>query len=673
MAELIAGLAPGTPDAATELVVKQAAGIPLYAVEYIRMLLAGSQLVQDGGTFELTESLDSLAVPDSLHSVIAARLDRFPEENRDLIQHASVLGQSFVLDGLVALTGSTEEELETRVTDLARQEIFRFEDDPDAPERGQYQFVQGVIKEVAYGRLAKAERRERHLRVAEYFEAQDDPEMAPIIASHYAAAYEAEPTKELAGIALRSLTAAAERAAELNAYEQVLALCKQAIAFADDGPQRARLELIAADAALGMDREEEAIAHAESALTHYRESGEQERVSEAATVLGTIMLNYRNIEPAIEALKPLYDADRDGAVDAALAAAYARAQMMRADEDHIDQSIEAADTALAAAEIALDDRIISDALNTKGSAYLFKGRPQEGTVLLRAALDIADRADLTAQRGRAINNLGVALYTDNDRAVLDLSKRGLDAAMRSGNAFEIHYWALRRAWWTAFDGGYDEASGLVEEYGLVEDGTMALGDPDLYIAWATGEAPNLEALEASLDELAVAADRQLTATHADSTALWAILDRRYEEALTIALDVEVFPWIEASRTALSAALLLEDEDRFERAATRAAEAWPGRKKERGLLMVDAGRAAFAGETAEAVAHFLALEELLVETGSGLSLNGARVLFAAVVGQDVAEARDAAERAYQWIVDTGSYGYLEAWKEGLPSQAAEAAG
>jgi hypothetical protein len=673
MGELVAGLAPGIPDAATDLVVKQAAGIPLYAVEYVRMLLAGGQLVEDAGTFELTESLDSLAVPDSLHSVIAARLDRFSEEDRDLIQNASVLGQSFFVDGLAALTGLSDDDLERRLGDLVRQEVFRYEDDPLSPERGQYQFVQGVIKEVAYGRLAKQERRERHLRVAEYFEAQDDPEMAPIIASHYASAYEAEPDEELAATALRSLTAAAERASELSAYEQVLALCEQAIAFAGDGPERARLELIAADAALGMDRADDAIEHAEAALALYRDDGSTDQVTEAATALTNILLNYRHIKRAIEVLEPLYQPDRSSAANAGLAAEYARALMMRSDEQYSDRAIEAADAALAAAESMLDDQVLSNALNTKGSLYLFKGRPQEGIVLLRAALDIAERADLTGQRGRAINNLGVGLFTDNDRAVFDLSKRGLDAALRSGSAFEIRGWALRRAWWSALDGAYDLATSLIEEYDLVEDGTVGLGDPDLYIAWATGAEPGVEAWQASTRNISAEDDRQMTATVADTAAYGALLDRRYEDALSTALEVELYPWIGALQTALSAALVLGDEERFENAAARADEASPGRKKERGLLMIAAGRAAFAGDTAEAVAQFLALEELLVETGFASFLNAARTLFATVVGQDVPEAREAAERAYQWIVDTGSYGYLEAWKDGLPEQAAQAAG
>ena len=673
MGELVTGLAPGIPDAATDLVVKQAAGIPLYAVEYVRMLLAGGQLVEDGGTFELTESLDSLAVPDSLHSVIAARLDRFSEEDRDLIQNASVLGQSFFVDGLAALTGRSDTELGQRLADLVRQEVFRYEDDPLSPERGQYQFVQGVIKEVAYGRLAKAERRERHLRVAEYFEGQDDPEMAPIIASHYASAYEAAPDEQLAATALRSLTAAAERAAELKAHQQVLALCEQAIAFTTDGVQRPPLELMAAEASYGMDRADDAIEHAEAALTLYRDGGSADQVTQAATVLTNILLNYRHIERAIEVLEPLYQADHSSAADARVASEYARALMMRADEQYTDRAIEAADAALAAAESTLDDQVLSNALNTKGTLYVFNRRPQEGIVLQRAALDIAERADLTGQRGRAINNLAVALFTDSDRAVIDLNKRGLDAALRSGSAFEIHSWALTRAWWSALDGAYDLATSLIEEYDLVEDGTGGLGDPDLYIAWATGAEPGVEAWQASTRKVDVEADRQMTASVADTTAFGALLERRYEDAFSTAIGVELFPWIQAWQTALAAALLLGDEERFEDAAARADEASPGRRKERGLLMVAAGRAAFAGDTTEAVAQFLALEELLVETGFASFLNAARTLFATVVGQDVPEAREASERAYQWIVDTGSYGYLEAWKDGLPEQAAEAAG
>ncbi len=673
MTELVDGLAPGIPDAATELVVKQAAGIPLYAVEYVRMLLASGQLVQDGSTFRLVESLESLDVPDSLHSVIAARLDRFSDEDRDLIQQASVLGQSFVLDGLIVLTGATAEELETQLADLARQEIFRFEDDPDAPERGQYQFVQGVIKEVAYGRLAKAERRERHVHVAEYFEAQNDPEMAPIIASHYASAYEAEPNEELATMALRSLTAAAERAADLKAHEQVLALCEQAIALTTDGLQQAPLELIAAQAAFGLDREDGAVAHGEAALRLYREAGAHDEERTAATQLGNILLGFRKIGPAIEVLEPVYESDDVG--HAALAAAFSRALMVSIDE--VPRALEVVDAALAAAEASGDQWVLSDALNTKGSALAFSGRPKEGKLLLRGALDIADEADFAQSQARAINNLAVVELADSDILFLALGRRGYEAALRSGNQSEIRAWAAQLAWALALDASYDEALALLEEYDIkVDDAGWGLGEPRAYIAWARGETEGTEAMKATIDDISIdGSDQQLTLNVQGAWPWVAALDGRPQDAFSLAMDVPMegvpiqAPWI-----AFGSALQLRDEARFEAAADRFADwPWPGAKVQRIKLYTDAGRAALARATGDAVAGFALLIEHLEEYGFPIELYGVRTLFAALVGQDVPEAREAAELAYQWIIDTGSYGYLELWKDGLPEQATEAAG
>ncbi|NIS37126.1 MAG: hypothetical protein GWO04_47490, partial [Actinobacteria bacterium] len=67
---------------------------------------------------------------------------------------------------------------------LVRKELFSLNDDPRSPERGQYSFVQSVVREVAYGRISKGDRHAAHLRVAEYFESLDEPELAMAVASH---------------------------------------------------------------------------------------------------------------------------------------------------------------------------------------------------------------------------------------------------------------------------------------------------------------------------------------------------------------------------------------------------------------------------------------------------------------------------------------------------------
>ena len=69
---------------------------------------------------------------------------------------AAVLGQSFTLAALAAVSGTDEADLEPRLRALVRRELLTLEADPRSPERGQYAFVQALIREVAYGTLDQA-------------------------------------------------------------------------------------------------------------------------------------------------------------------------------------------------------------------------------------------------------------------------------------------------------------------------------------------------------------------------------------------------------------------------------------------------------------------------------------------------------------------------------------
>ncbi|NIS37127.1 MAG: hypothetical protein GWO04_47495, partial [Actinobacteria bacterium] len=103
MTGLVTGTIPGLPDVAVASVVERAAGVPLYAVEFLRMLTASGDVVREGDGFRVVGDLADLAVPDSLQAVIGARLDRLDAAERRLVQDAAVLGQTFPLEGLVAL------------------------------------------------------------------------------------------------------------------------------------------------------------------------------------------------------------------------------------------------------------------------------------------------------------------------------------------------------------------------------------------------------------------------------------------------------------------------------------------------------------------------------------------------------------------------------------------
>ncbi|HET7685057.1 MAG TPA: adenylate/guanylate cyclase domain-containing protein, partial [Candidatus Limnocylindria bacterium] len=185
MHELLAGLVPGLPEPAAKAIVARAEGIPLYAVETIRMLINEGRLEAAGGAYQPVGDLTRLAVPETLHALIAARLDALDPAERSLLQDASVIGLSFAPDALAAVSGLDLADVERHLRHLAQRELVALDDDPRSPERGQYRFVQGLIKEVAYGTLARRDRRARHLAAARHFEQLGDEELAGVLAQHY--------------------------------------------------------------------------------------------------------------------------------------------------------------------------------------------------------------------------------------------------------------------------------------------------------------------------------------------------------------------------------------------------------------------------------------------------------------------------------------------------------
>ena len=132
-------------------------------------------------------------MPETLHALIAARLDALGDTDRRLLQAAAVVGQTFTGEALASVVGETLESLRERLADIVRRQLLRVEVDPRSPERGQYQFVQGVVREVAEGPLARADRRALHLATARYYESLGDDELAGMLASHYVEAQRATP------------------------------------------------------------------------------------------------------------------------------------------------------------------------------------------------------------------------------------------------------------------------------------------------------------------------------------------------------------------------------------------------------------------------------------------------------------------------------------------------
>src|SRR5436190_1934422 len=122
MAELLDGLVPGLPDGVREQILARAEGVPLYAVETVRMLLDRGLLQEDEAVYRVTGEIGSLEVPETLHALIAARLDGLSEKERTVLQDAAVLGKTFSARVLAAVNGTAEEAIEPLLVSLVRKE-----------------------------------------------------------------------------------------------------------------------------------------------------------------------------------------------------------------------------------------------------------------------------------------------------------------------------------------------------------------------------------------------------------------------------------------------------------------------------------------------------------------------------------------------------------------------
>ncbi|MGH3076356.1 MAG: ATP-binding protein, partial [Gaiellales bacterium] len=128
VARMIAGLLEqaALPAETQAMLLATAQGNPLYAEEYVRMLIDRGHLRQDAGRWRLTAE-GELPVPESVHGLIAARLDDLPADQKQLLQDAAVVGKVVWLGALLSMGGTDRFELEERLHGLERREMLRRE------------------------------------------------------------------------------------------------------------------------------------------------------------------------------------------------------------------------------------------------------------------------------------------------------------------------------------------------------------------------------------------------------------------------------------------------------------------------------------------------------------------------------------------------------------------
>jgi class 3 adenylate cyclase/tetratricopeptide (TPR) repeat protein len=177
-----------------ELIHEHTRGNPFFIEEVVQSLVEGGQLAGTRGAYRLTTSIGSLAVPPSVQAVLAARIDRLPEAQKEVVQAAAAIGKTFpeptLREVMRRVSKLDEDALGEALSALVAAE-FLFE--ASLYPHLEYSFKHPLTQEVAQGSQLSGQRVRVHAAVAEALEASEEKldERAGEIAQHWAEAEDA--------------------------------------------------------------------------------------------------------------------------------------------------------------------------------------------------------------------------------------------------------------------------------------------------------------------------------------------------------------------------------------------------------------------------------------------------------------------------------------------------
>ena len=236
------------PDDLPRLLVERTGGNPLFLEKVVDAWIEHGLVRRDERGWRAVADRDDLtrAIPETLRELITQRLSEVSEEDRQILEAASVAGPEFAAALVAAASGLEEDEVEARCDALAEGSVFLVSRAPDGWPDGtfsaRYGFTHELCQEVLYDSLSPARRARLHraigARLATAF-AGRSREIAAELAAHFVRGGDASR-------AVEQLVAAAEQALDRRAPREAIVQLQSALELLgnlDDGPERAQSEL----------------------------------------------------------------------------------------------------------------------------------------------------------------------------------------------------------------------------------------------------------------------------------------------------------------------------------------------------------------------------------------------------------------------------------------------
>jgi class 3 adenylate cyclase/tetratricopeptide (TPR) repeat protein len=670
------------PRELLESVRDNAGGVPLFAVESLRMLADRGVMVPEGSAnrYRLVSAVRDLAVPPSIHALIAARLDSLGSDERHVLLDGAVLGQSFSAAGASALAGVDEPEIRPLLEGLVAKQFLTITTDPRSPERGQYAFSHRQTQRVALATMSRADRKTRHLAAADWLvHAEHDPDLAGILSGHLLAAADADPgaadAQAIRRRALARTVEAARRAASVGALREAVEMFERAADIEPD--ERRQAEHLVAAARCAEDYDQASAAEHYALARRLHEAGGRSR--EALALRARELFAYRETRPARELIGPLravhdgLDDDADGAfavAAAALAGVLYYDGDARGAEAFAREAAEAARTARAYEELGL-------ALNCRASAFVELGRPAQALELFREALDVRERhapADVPV----TLANISITLSAlGRFEEAAAAASTAIVAAERVANGATHELATLQLARMLYCLGRWDQALATVASVAgetTPANAGMRIGPPVL-IALARGE---LDGARSLLEDFDRRQSESGAAVESDYRSVRSIalarLERDPQRALAAILDAGSGDYAEwpAWLPAAVDLLVADDDDRPLSAALEALDREVAPKTSPHVTAqrqrLNAHLAARRGDLDAAAIHWQRARQIVTEAGVRFDAAVLSVELAEAMVDDRSAGEDDRSEAMATFERLGAEPWLERARRGSPRPA-----
>ncbi len=516
--ELVQGLLEqAVSEQVQAAILERAGGNPLYAEEFVRLVADRGLGGDDAG----------IAFPESVHALIAARLDTLTPERKGLLQDAAVLGKVFWAGALVAMGERDEHEVEFALHELSRKELVRPARRSSMEGESEYAFWHVLVRDVAYGQIPRAARARKHRAAAAWLEAKAGErveDLADVLAFHYQEALELAraagddaAAAELLPDVRRTLVLAGDRATALDQeladefYRRALAL------YEPDDPAQAPVLLKAARTASslsGARAEEDAVRATELFLLGRDELGAADALLDLARYLGWEGRYAEGRERTAEA-RELIERHPPGRVLAKLLMREAGSAAM---DGRVAEGLEATNAAVEMAVQQGADEYLAAALQYRGIARADMGD-------LGGLEDLEESLARSRQAGRALETGIAHLNLAGEIWFCVGAREGLDRYEITRAFDEAHglrgavMWSRAESTWVRYDLGCwdevieitDELAAVAEDYGSGEPKMLGLPFRALVLACRGDRTAAVRVVEDVLPKARAATDPQLLA------------------------------------------------------------------------------------------------------------------------------------------------------------------